>query len=146
MFFNLLNIQGEDSMKAKSLKMFIAAFISLFAFTTTMPVFAQTSDDEVKPQIAPIILPTNSCGVTVNNSPAGFGVKITQLASGEPCENAGLEVDDIIIAIETQPRQFEPVGTRRQLERALENTHGNVRFIVQDHRTGDIFLVRVRLP
>ncbi|SFM82276.1 hypothetical protein [Nitrosomonas communis] len=132
-------------MKAKSFKIFVAAFISLFAFTATMPVFAQTSDDEGKPQIQ-FIQPTNSCGVTVNNSPAGFGVKITQLTSGEPCENAGLEVDDIIIAIETQPRQFEPVSTRRQLERALENTHGNVRFIIQDHRIGDIFVIRVRLP
>lgn len=145
MFFNLLNIQGEDSMKAKSLKMFVAAFISLFAFTATMPVFAQTSDDEGKPQIQ-LIQPTNSCGVTVKNSPFGFGVEITRLTPGEPCENAGLEVDDIIIAIETQPRQFEPISTRRQLENALNNAHGNVRFIVQDHRTGDIFLVRVRLP
>ncbi|SFJ13444.1 PDZ domain-containing protein [Nitrosomonas sp. Nm34] len=128
-------------MKAKSLKMFVAAFISLFAFTATMPAFAQTTGGGGKPQQALVIAGSNECGITANNSPGGLGVTVTQVTPGKPCGDAGIEVGDIIIAVNNHA-----ISTLRQLNDALLSAHGDVPFIVQDVSTGDIFQIVVTLP
>ncbi|AKH38528.1 MULTISPECIES: PDZ domain-containing protein [Nitrosomonas] len=131
-------------MKAKSLKMFVASFISLCAFTATMPVLAvnnQTNGGGGTAQdstAALIIAGSEKCGITANNSNGGLGVTVTQVTPGKPCGDAGIEVGDIIIAVNTKA-----TSTLRQLDDAISNATGAVPVIVQDVNSGDIFQIIV---
>jgi S1-C subfamily serine protease len=127
-------------MKANGLRAFAIGLVFVLVGLTAMPAIAITNSSGGRTaQLIGLGAQTKS-GITAVEG-TGLGVKITQVTPGKPCANAGLEVGDLIIAVNGQP--ITPLGA---LDHQIALATGNTPFIVQDHNTGQIVLIIVVFP
>lgn len=130
----------------------IKSMIGTFALILTVPVYAVTPGSgtpgpegtpgtEVTPQIAPTqVTSIDKAGVQVIEATGKQGVQIVQVTPGKPFANAGLEVGDQVLAVNSVP-----TNTIDTFGNAIANATGSTHVLVVDHNTGRILDIVVLL-
>jgi hypothetical protein len=70
----------------------------------------------------------------------GTGLRITKVGRGSPAARAGLEARDVIVSV-----GGVRLSSRGQLNRAVENSNGNLRLVLRDFRTNKLYYRDLRL-